>query len=294
MAAGRRTKTERRGFVRRASPGLRAALLLLACAMHAEAQDAGSLPSFKRVVIDDDPPRQPYYKMVGDLTGDGRSEIVVAGRAGPIVMYSRPGWKKTVIAEGGYNGGVNGELADLNGDGKLDIVMGGVVWFENPGTTDAAWRVVDNQSIHDIEVADLNGNGRLDLVCRDQFAFGRRGNAIFIYTQQESGTWQQTVLDCPHGEGIKVADVDGDSRPDIVIGGSGSGTPRNSGRSTPTRPAGPSSTRSRSGRHQRRQPTGHRRHAVGTQGGAIRGLVVRIANRRQCAALAGARRRAGR
>jgi hypothetical protein len=184
------------------------------------AQDDAALPRFRRVVIDADPPKQPYYKMVGDLTGDGNPEIVIAGSSGPLVMYTRPDWKKTVIAAGGYNGGVNGELADINGDGRLDIVMGGVVWFENPGSAGSAWKVhrIDDQRIHDVEVADLNGDGRLDVVCRDQSAFGRRGNEILVYHQQGSGSWKKDVLSCPHGEGLKVADLNGDGRPDIVIG----------------------------------------------------------------------------
>lgn len=37
-----------------------------------------------------------------------------------------PDWKKTLIAEGGFQGGVSGELVDINGNGRLDIVMGGV------------------------------------------------------------------------------------------------------------------------------------------------------------------------
>lgn len=100
------------------------ALILLACLVLlfgpalVAAQDGNSAPPFESVVIDEDPPKQPYYKLVGDLTGDGKPEIVVAGRVGPLVMYSSPDWNKTAIAEVGYDGGVNGELADLNGDGR--------------------------------------------------------------------------------------------------------------------------------------------------------------------------------
>ena len=180
-----------------------------------------NLPIFTRVLIDADPPAKPYYKLAGDLTGDGRPEIVIGGASGPLVMYTNPDWSKQVIATSGYKGGVNGELADLNGDGRLDVVMGGIVWFENPGADQSVWTVhtIDQERVHDIEVADLNSDGRLDVVCRDQSAFGKRGDRVFIYLQRDSDSWDKQVLRCPHGEGLKVADLDADRDPDIVLGG---------------------------------------------------------------------------
>ncbi len=174
---------------------------------------------FTQLTIDANPPGQPWYKMVGDISGDGIPDIVVGGRNGPLMAYVAPDWKKTPIAGGGWDG-VNGEIADLDGDGDADIVMGGV-WFQNPGTVDGPWNSnrIDNQRMHDIEVADLDGDKRLEVVARDQSAFGRSGNKIYVYRQQDEGGWSKQVIDCPHGEGLKLGDLDGDRDPDIVIGG---------------------------------------------------------------------------
>lgn len=94
---------------------------------------AGAEPiPFTQMTLDPQPPSQPYYKMVGDLDGDGDRDVIVGGSKGPLVWYANPGWKKTTIAAGGWNG-VNGEVADLDGDGDADLVMGGCWSMEGAG-----------------------------------------------------------------------------------------------------------------------------------------------------------------
>ena len=90
---------------------------------------AGDVP-FARVAIDDSI-KDPWAKIIADIDKDGFADIVIGGQAGPLVWYKYPNWTKAVIAEGGYRT-VDGEAGDVDGDGDLDIVMGGLIWYENP------------------------------------------------------------------------------------------------------------------------------------------------------------------
>lgn len=190
-------------------------LLIASCAIN----DYLSIPvcgedviNFSQVTIDADPPAKPYYKMVGDISGDGFADIVVGGAKGPLIAYVWPEWKQVQLAEGGWDG-VNGEIADVDGDGDNDIVMGGTGWFTNPGDGSGNWNRVpiDNEKAHDVELADLDLNGTLDVVVRDQSAFGGNGNWIAIFYQISPTNWKKVRFDCPHGEGIKLGDIDRDS-----------------------------------------------------------------------------------
>lgn len=194
----------------------------MACALavmaRASAEDA-DVP-FSLVTIDANPPDRPYYKMAGDVDGDGDQDIVVGGAKGPLVWYSSPSWQKTRIADGGWNG-VKGEVADIDADGDADVVMGGVVWFSNPRVGGGSWTMVtiDSQRAHDVAVGDLDLDGRLDVVARDQSAFGKAGDVIYVYYQQSPRSWKKYEIPCPHGEGLKLGDIDNDADLDILISG---------------------------------------------------------------------------
>lgn len=130
---------------------------------------------------------------------------------------------------------INAEPIDLDGDGDLDIVGGGrghqgLMWLENRGgnftahwlTFEGWWRVFQSGipflTGQTLAFDDINGDGRLDIVT--QINLG----AIGWLEQPESiqGDWKIHVLgniNPDHVAAIVFADVDGDGRRDVFVGG---------------------------------------------------------------------------
>jgi hypothetical protein len=165
---------------------------------------AGELP-MRRVIIDKQPPERPYAKITADFNDDGLPDIAIGGAKGPLVWYAYPTWTKRLVAQGGYQT-VEGEAADIDNDGDQDIVMGGIVWYENPGPTlqsiDQPWKAhrVAQVRTHDVEVGDLDGDGKLDIVSRNQSSFSNpSGNRFHVWKQKTPDTWSGLEVECPHG-----------------------------------------------------------------------------------------------
>lgn len=186
---------------------------------------------FSHVIIDADNPRDPHCKATGDIDGDGHPDVLAASASGGgLFWYRYPMWSKHKIAEGSFT--TDMLTADIDGDGHIDVVIpndDGLFWYRNPrhyggDPATGAWEAVliraSAARMHDVAVADLNGNGRFDLITRHQSGFGKRlGNALHLWYQETPTAWRHRTIPCGHGEGLAVADVNGNGRPDIVIGG---------------------------------------------------------------------------
>lgn len=185
---------------------------------------------FRHVVVDPRNPKDPHCKAAGDIDGDGLPDLLAASASGEgLFWYRTPNWTKHRIADGSFT--TDMAVSDVDGDGHLDIVIpaeAGLLWFRNPrgeGKDPAGpWAVTNlgpaGASMHDVEIADLNGDRKLDVVSRHQSGFGKRlGNAIHLWVQRSLSEWEHHSFPCPHGEGLKVADLNRDGRPDVVIGG---------------------------------------------------------------------------
>jgi hypothetical protein len=187
---------------------------------------------------------QRHPRMLADLTGDGRADIVGFGDAGVWVSLNNGdgtfGAPQLVVANFAYNaGGWRVErhprfLADLTGDGCADIVGFGYagVWvsFNNgDGTFGAPQLVVGNFGYdaggwrverHPRMLADLTGDGRADIV-----GFGDAG--VWVSLNNGSGAFaapQNVVANFAFSAGgwrvqrhpRMLADLTGDGRADIV------------------------------------------------------------------------------
>lgn len=184
-----------------------------------------------------------HVRLVGDLTNDGRADVVGFGEAGVYVALAAGGGAfhppTFVLQDFGYDKGWRVDrhprfLADVNGDGRADIVGFGnagvyvalsngngsfqfspVPVLENFGYVKGSWRVEKHPRL----LADLRGIGIADIV-----GFGDKGVWVALGDGQGGfGQPQLVVQDFGYEQGWRVdrhprllADVNGDGLLDIV------------------------------------------------------------------------------
>jgi hypothetical protein len=193
----------------------------------------------------------PLAVAVADVNGDGQPDVVVANQcvdntcaSSNLSVLLNDGTGKFQTAKAYGTGGLFPDgvaIDDVNGDGKLDLVVAnsstsgtvddgnvGVLLGNGDGTFATAKAYPSGAfGAASVAVADVNGDGKLDVVvvnCSSTTSSCTGGGGLTVgvgvLLGNGDGTFQTAVTFGSGGStpfGVAVADVNEDSKPDIVV-----------------------------------------------------------------------------
>lgn len=166
--------------------------------------------------------------LVGDLNGDGHSDMVALGDSGIVAFLGQSNESFTQISTALIHTtyGV-AALGDVNRDGKPDLLT-----FEYPslrvwlGNGDGTFRQTtllgtppEQVNPMSATIADLDGDGNADVIVVSYPNQGSFPYPFLVYYGNGDGTFQDAVLlplTHPYTQ-LVVADINGDNRADLVM-----------------------------------------------------------------------------
>jgi Big-like domain-containing protein/VCBS repeat protein/FG-GAP repeat protein len=167
---------------------------------------------------------------VADVNGDGKLDVITAnafpGTVG-VLLGNGDGTFQPPLT---YDfGAVSVAVADVNGDGKPDLLVAnfygsvGVMLGNGDGTFQPPVIYTGNpfwDDVNAVAVADVNGDGKPDLLVAVGSTPEFRNGSVFVLLNNGDGTFGAPMgyLSGGYAWSIAVADVNGDGKPDLVVG----------------------------------------------------------------------------
>ena len=175
----------------------------------------------------------PFAVAIGDLNNDGKPDVVTADSEDNTVSVLANRGDGTFPGKVAYptgTGPTSVAVGDLSGDGKPDLATANSGTDEHPGATvsvlvnrgDGSFQAKLDYLAGDrpasVAIGDLNGDRKLDLVTANSGTEDNAGRTVSVLLNRGDGSFQ-AKLDYPAGNrpgSVAIADVNGDSRSDIV------------------------------------------------------------------------------
>lgn len=171
--------------------------------------------------------RTAFAVLAADLNGDRKPDMVASTQPDKLLHVLLNQGDGTFLAGSSVN--LEGEAdaygiwlagGDVNNDGKQDIVVSNynlstlsVFLGNGDGTLRAPSSLSTEQRPVQVELGDLNFDGKLDIVAM------REIDRISVFLGNGDGTFTAgtpLVLTVSSGQGVQIADVNGDRVPDVV------------------------------------------------------------------------------
>lgn len=193
--------------------------------------------------------REPDSLAIGDVSGDGKPDLVTANAGADTVSLLVGHGDGSFEPRRDYATRVGPPafltLADLNGDGKPDLLFAGEdpdsnsvsVWLNNGDgsfrherlpTCFPCFDTSMTEAVGGLAIADLNGDGRLDVVSRnlDEVCVTEPGcytelaGSVSVFLNKGDGTFRRQrgyPTGFAEGGSFAATDLNGDQRPEIIV-----------------------------------------------------------------------------